>query len=147
MSSDKRVNELDGAALNILNVDAKTEDTTNGKIHRLNRPHAVMLLYDIVNANDDAAAGAMALEFDLYDATGTTIVWSGSLATGIPTTADLKGAVLFGGGVLAAASDGTIHADAGVLGIFDQIRFRVNITTANDDTGTCVVNLRAKVQE
>lgn len=147
MGSDKRVIEYKSPAIGILDVNGKSVAATNGSIMRLNRPHAVMFLIDVVCENDDGTVGAMDLEFDLYDDSGSTIVWTGDIATAISLIADLQAAVLFGGGVTAAASDGTIHNDASVLAIFDQIRFRVNVTTANDDTGTCVINVRAKVQE
>lgn len=149
MSSDKRVMEyLGDGALGIKNVDGKSVAAVTGSIMRHNRGHAVLLVADIANGADDGTAGGvMDIEFDLYDEAGATIIWSGDIATAIPIHVDLKTAILFGGGVSAAAADGTINADANVLSIFNRIAFRVNVTVASNDTGTCVINLRALVQE
>lgn len=150
MAGDKRVMEYGGPeAFGLEDVDGKSVAATTGsKIVRLNRPHAVLVIIDIANQNDDGTAGGLAdLEFDLYDEAGANIIWSGVLATGIPIHVDLKTGVLFGGGVTAVAADGTIAADADVLAIFNKLALRVNVTVASNDTGTCLINLRALVQE
>lgn len=148
MSSDKRVMEYAGKAVNLIDVDGKSVASSNGKVMRISRGHAVALVFDVANANDDGTAGGlMNLEFDLYDEAGATIIWTGVIVDDIPIHVDLKGCVTFGGGVNAATSDGTTNADADVLQIFNQIRFRANVTVASNDTGTCLINVRALVQE
>lgn len=149
MAGDKRVMEyLGDGALGIIDVDGKSVAAVTGSIMRFNRPHGILLVADIANGADDGTAGGlMDIEFDLYDEKGTTIIWSGDIATAIPIHVDLKTAVLFGGGVSAAAADGSIHNDAFVLSIFNNVAFRVNVTVASNDTGTCLINLRALAQE
>lgn len=150
MAGDKRVMEYGGPeAFGLKDVNGKSVAATTGsKVIRLNRPHAVLVVIDIANQNDDGTAGGlMDLQFDLYDEAGANIIWSGDIATAIPIHVDLKAGVLFGGGVSAAASDGTIAADADVLAIFNKLVLRVDVTVASNDTGTCLINLRALVQE
>ena len=144
---NKRTMQYDGTAVGILNVNLKSVAASSGNVMRLNQPHAVAFFWDIANENDDAAAGAFSVEFDVYGEDGTTILWTGELATAISSISDDKGCVVFGGGVNADTSDGTLDPDASVLQIFNHIRFRINVTTANDDTGTSVLNCRIVAQE
>ena len=144
---NKRTMEYDGAALGLIDVDLQTEQANNGNIIRLNQPHAVAFFWDIANTDDDANVGAFSIEFDVYAEDGATIIWTGALATAISSVTDDKGCVVFGGGVNADTSDGTLDPDASVLQIFNHIRFRINVTTANDDTGTSVLNCRIVAQE
>ena len=145
----KRVLEYSAKALNLVDFSGKAiaSTGTDGKIMRLNNPHAVTLFYDVRNENDDGSAGVMSLEFDVYDEAEANIIWAGTLSSAIPIFDDLKGACTFGGGVTAGDSDGTIHNDAFILQLFNRIRFRINVTTASDDTGTCLISLMAQVQE
>lgn len=153
MASDKRARFYGPDAFGAnwkVDIDAKTTGITNREtnILRWDRAHAATLFFELDNENDDAGAGDFAVEFDLYDEDGSTIIFSGSLVTAVPSFPDNKLAFLFGGGVVAAQSDGTIDADAELLQIFNRIRFRVNVTVANTDTGTAVIRpLGALVQE
>lgn len=148
MSSDKRVLEYGSKALGLIAIDGKSVAATNGNIMRLNRPHAAVIYFDIANGADDGTAGGlMTIEFDVYDEARANIIFVGELVADIPIHVDLQAAVLFGGGVSAAASDGTIHADADLLSIFNNVRFRADVTVASNDTGTCVINAIAHVQE
>ena len=148
MGMAKNVKEYGAQPLGLRDVDGKAVALTTGNIMRLNRPHAIKLLIDIANGADDGTAGGvMNIEFDYYNKDGTTILWTGIVASAIPIHVDLQAAIEFGGGVTPFVSDGTLNDDAKVLQIFTQIAFRVNVTVASNDTGTCLINVVAHVQE
>ena len=116
---------------------------------RLNRPHAVVLYFDIANGADDGTAGGlMTIDFDVFDEARANILFSGELVADIPIHVDAKMAIIFGGGVTAKASSGTLNVtNAAILSIFNNVRFRADVTVASNDTGTCVINAVAHVQE
>lgn len=143
----KRVLEYGPEVLGLRNIDGQTEAETDGNILRWNAPHAAALYFDVDCTDDDGNAGTMDIGFDVYSDDGATIIWSGDLATDIPIDADLKGCILFGGGVSSEASDGSLNGDAPALAIFNRIRFRLDVTAANNDGTGCTINVRAVVQE
>ena len=149
MAGDKRVLEYGARALGLRAIDGKAVAVTTGNIMRLNRPHAVVLYFDIANGADDGTAGGlMTIEFDVFDEAEANVLYVGELVADIPIHVDLQAAVLFGGGVSALASDGVLNAtDAGILSVFNKVRFRADVTVASNDTGTCVINAVAHVQE
>jgi len=149
LAGDKRVMEYGAKPLGLRAIDGKSVAIRTGEIMRLNRPHACVLYVDVANQNDDGTAGGlMTIEFDVFDEAGTNILWTGELVADIPIHVDLKAAVIFGGGVSAGASDGTLNAtDADILSIFNRVRFRADVTVASNDTGTCVINVVAHAQE
>ncbi len=148
MAGDKRVLEYGAKPLGLLAIDGKSVGVTNGSIMKLNRPHAVALYFDIANGADDGTAGGlMTIEFDVYNEARDTIIFVGELVADIPIHVDLQALILFGGGVTADTSDGTLNADAALLSVFNNVRFRADVTVASNDTGTCVINAIAHVQE